>query len=162
MEFLNRFSYTSVHKAKFHVNPPACNRAGMCAQTEKQTETRKPCALCGSMRRRVNPDAAKNITQHRDATFHKTLAVFRSNSVTPNSAVQETRLRHLAEVFRGAFAKSREVPVTLVMSTRLPQCIIAAPPGPHFHGGGGYYENLSRNPNLVKSRQKFRELYMKT
>jgi len=103
----------------------------------------KPCALCGTMHRRVNPDVAKNITQFRDATAHKNFAIFRSNSVTPKFAVQQPGLATLPR-YLGAFAKSQEVPITLVMSTRLSQCIIAAPTGPHFHGGGGAIMKICR------------------
>ena len=89
------------------------------------------------------PRASRRIKTSR----FMTLPIFRSKRVTPEYAVQQPGLANLRR-YSGTFAKSREVPVTLVMSTRLSECIIAASIGPDFHETD--YENLLRNPNLVK------------
>ena len=50
------------------------------------------------------------------------------------------------------------------MPVRLYVCISAATPGAISvkFGTGNFYENLSKYPNLVKVRQKYRALYMET
>jgi len=119
----------------------------VCGQTEKQTDGR---TRGSPLRRRLNPEVAQNITQYPDVTFHKSLPIFRSKSVTPEFAVQQPGLATLRR-YLGEFAKSREMPITTSCpavcpnaSSRLPLDRIS------MKWGGGYYENLSRNPNLVK------------
>jgi hypothetical protein len=64
--------------------------------------------------------------------MYNTGAIHRTNSVNPQFAVQPPGLATLRR-YSDAFPKSREAPITVVMTIHLSECKMAALNGPDFH-----------------------------